>query len=124
MAPRQPLRSLATALLVAAVVVPAAVIWLSGRLGGEAERPLRPPASAPLATLPRSETSAVPVPRPPPAPDVAPVAAPPVTVGPGTVTAPPPAPGAAPVPAPRAGQVVGEPQGTPDPDRSEAMPRP
>lgn len=123
MARRQPLRSLGTAVLVAALIVPAVVVWLSGRFGDEAERPRPSPTSAPLATLPRSETSAVPSSRPPPASDVPPVPAPPGTVGPGVVTVPRPVPGAATVPPPRAGQVVGEPQGIPDPDRSEAMPR-
>lgn len=123
MARRQPLRSLGTAVLVAALIVPAVVVWLSGRFGQENERPLQTPTSAPLATLPRSETTAVPSSRPPPTPDVPPAPAPPVTVGPGAVTVPRPVPGAAPVPAPRAGEVVGEPQGIPDPNRSEATPR-
>ena len=123
MARRQPLRSLGTALLVAALVVPAVVVWLSGRFGDDPELPRSSPAPSPHATLPRSEASAVPAAPPPPAPDVPPSPAPPVTVGPGVVTVPGPVPGAAPVPPPRAGQVVGEPEGIPDPDRSEATPR-
>ena len=123
MARGQPLRSLGKALLVAALIVAAVLVWLSGRFGDEAEMPRQPPTSAPRATLPRRETSAVPAFRAPPAPDVPPAPAPPVTLGTGVVTVPQPVPGAAPVPPPRAGQVVGEPEGVPDPDRSEATPR-
>jgi hypothetical protein len=117
------LASLGKAALVAAVVIPPTAIWLSGRFAEDAERDFEPPAPAPRATLARSEPPATPASRIPPAPDSVPTPAPPVTVGPGTVTVPPPVPGAAPVPEPRAGQVVGEPQGLPDPNRSEAQPR-
>ena len=123
MAVPRPLVSLGKAALFAALVLPPTAVWLSGRFGQEADGELQPPASAPLATLPRSETAATADSRLPPPPDSAPAPAPSVTVGPGAVTVPPPVPGAAPVPPPRAGQVVGEPQGLPDPNRSEAIPR-
>lgn len=123
MAVRRPLVSLGKAALAAAAVLPPTAVWLSGRLGRGAEGDPPPPASVPLATLPRSETAATPGPRLPPPVDVVPSPAPPVTVGPGSVGPPPPAAGAAPVPVPRGGQVVGEPQGVPDPNRSEAIPR-
>ncbi len=104
-------RILGRAAIVAAVVVQLAALWLSGRFEDEAERPYEPPAPAPLATLPRSETSVTAPPRAPVAPDSIPVPAPPVTVGAGAVTVPPPAPGAAPVPIPRQGRVVDPPAG-------------
>ena len=103
------LRSLARAAIVAALVVPIVALWVSGRFGGEVDRPSEPPAPAPLATLPRSETSVTPAPRPPTTSGSIPAPAPPVTVGAGAVTVPPPAPGAAPVPAPREGRVVDPP---------------
>lgn len=115
--------SLAKAAIVAVLVVPPTAIWLSGRLDEESDRGPEPAEPAPLATLPRSQPAATPVSRPVPGPDVLPSPAPPVTVGAGAVTVPPPVPGAAPFPAPRAGTVVGEPRGLPDPNRSEAIPR-
>lgn len=114
---------LAKAAVALALVAPPVAVWLSGRFGEDDPLESRPPASAPPATFPRREAAATPSSRPPPAPDVAPSPAPPVTVAPGLVTLPAPAPGAAVVPAPRAGRVVGEPQGLPDPNRSEATPR-
>ena len=117
------LTSLGKAAVAAAVVVPLTALWLSGRFAEDAGREFAPPDSAPLATLPRSQPPATPDSRPVPPPDSVPAPAPPVTVGPGAVTVPPPAPGAAPVPVPREGQVVGEPQGIPDPNQSAAKPR-
>ena len=104
-------RNLGRVVIVAALVVPVALLWLSGRFGRDAERPYEPPAQAPLATLPRSETSVTAGAGPAAAPDSIPSPAPPVTVGAGVVTVPPPAPGAAPVPAPREGRVVEPPAG-------------
>lgn len=124
MAAARTLVTLGKVALVAVVVVPLAAVWLSGRFGEDAERDLEPPAPATLATLPRTDTVATAAVRPPPAADSVPTPAPVVTVGPGAVTAPPSVAGAAPVPAPRAGTVVGEPSGLPDPNRSEAMPKP
>ena len=118
--------SLGKVALVALLVVPLAAIWLSGRFGEDADREVEPPGSAPAAraTLPRTDTVATAAVRPPPAPDSVPIPAPVVTVGPGTVTAPPNVPGAAPAPPATAGSVVGTPTGLPDPNRSEAMPKP
>ena len=110
--------------LVALVAVPLVAIWLSGRFGQDAEPDLGTPAPATLATLPRIDTVATAAPRPPQADDSIPTAAPPVTVGAGRVTIPPRPAGAAPVPVPSGGSVVGEPAGLPDPNRSEAMPKP
>ena len=104
-------RTVARAAVVVVLVVPIAALWLSGRFGGGGERPHEPPAPAPLATLPRSATSATAAPRPPFATDSIPVPAPPVTGGAGTVTVPPPASGAAPVPPQREGRVVDPPAG-------------
>jgi hypothetical protein len=123
MAVPRPLLGLGKLALVGALLAPPAAVWLSGRFGREGGPQVEAPAGGPLATLPRSETSATPAERPPPAPDVAPAPAPSVTVGAGRVPVPPPAPGAAAVPAARSGRVVGEPQGLPDPSRSEATPR-
>ena len=123
MALPRPLPSLAKALVVAVLVVPPTAIWLSGRFGESADREFRPLSPASRATLPRSEPPAPSATRPPPPPDVAPDPAPPVTVGAGVVTTPPTVPGAVPAPAPRGGEVVGEPRGLPDPERSEATPR-
>ena len=117
------LTSLGKALVVALVLVPPAALWLSGRFGEDADREPQPAAPAPLATLPRSETTAPPSSRPATPPDLVPTPAPPVTVGPGTLTLPPAVPGAAPVPAPREGNVVGEPHGVPDPNRGQSLPR-
>lgn len=118
------LRSLGQAALVAVVLVPLAAMWLSGRFGEDAGGDPGAPAPVTLATLPRTGTAATAAVRPPPTPDPVPSPAPSVTVGPGIVTVPSRAPGAAPVPAPTAGTVVGEPRGLPDPNRSEAMPKP
>ena len=104
-------RPVARAAIVGVLVVPLAALWLAGRFGGGDERPHEPPAPAPLATLPRSETSVTAAARPPAAPDSIPAPAPPVTAGAGTVTVPPPAPGAAPVPPSREGRVVDPPAG-------------
>lgn len=123
MALGRPLVILGKAALVAVLIGPPGAIWLSGRFDEGGPRELRPPISAPLATLPRSEAVATPSSRLPTAPDAPPTPASPASVGPGTVTVPAAARGVAAVPAPRAGQVVGEPQGVPDPNRSEATPR-
>lgn len=116
--------SLGKVALVALVLVPLVAIWLSGRFGRESEADPGTRAPATLATLPRRDTVATASVRPPSTPDSVPVPAPPVTVGPGVVTVPGSAAGAAPVPTPNAGRVVGEPSGLPDPNRSEAMPKP
>ena len=124
MAVARALVSLGKVALVALVLVPLVAIWLSGRFNQdvEAEPGVRLPAT--LATLPRSDTVATASVRPPTPPDSVPTPAPPVTVGPGIVTVPGSVAGAAPVPTPNAGRVVGEPSGLPDPNRSEAMPKP
>lgn len=123
MAVRRALTSLGKALLVALVMVPLGAIWLSGRFAGDAGPEPQPGAPGALGTLPRSEATTAPPTRPPPGADVQPIPAPTVTVGKGAVPAPPAVAGAAPVPPPRAGQLQGEPQGLPDPNRSEAQPR-
>lgn len=124
MAVARSLLSLGKLALVAVVLVPLIAVWLSGRFGQDAEADTGTRVPATLATLPRSDTVATTSVRPLSAPDLVPTPAPPVTVGPGTVTVPASVAGAAPVPAPNAGQVVGEPRGLPDPNRSAAMPRP
>jgi hypothetical protein len=124
MAVGRSLLSLGKLALVALVAVPLLAIWLSGALGQEAGPDPGTPAPATLATLPRTDTVATAAPRLPLLPDSIPTAAPPVTVGAGRVTVPPSAAGAAPVPVPNAGTVVGEPRGLPDPNRSEAIPKP
>lgn len=115
--------SLGKAALVAAIVVLPTAVWLSGRFGVDGGGEPEPPGPAPRATLARREAPATASSRTPPPPDSVPAPAPPVTVGSGAVTVPPAAPGAAQVPAAREGQVVGEPRGIPDPNRSEATPR-
>lgn len=124
MAVARPLLSLGKVALVAIVLVPLLAVWLSGRFGQDAEADPGTRVPATLATLPRSDTAATASARPPSAPGTVPTPAPPVTVGAGTVTVPASAAGAARVPTPNAGQVVGEPSGLPDPNRSEAMPKP
>ena len=123
MAVARPLLSVGKVAIVAIVLVPLAAVWLSGRFGQDADADPGTPAPATLATLPRTGTAATAAPRLPLAPDSIPTAAPPVTVGAGRVTVPPSVAGA-PVPVPNAGTVVGEPSGFPNPNRSEAMPKP
>lgn len=118
----RPLVFLGKLALVAAVAAPPTAIWLSGRFGGT-DPALERGAPGPRATVPRSGAAATPMPSAPPTPDLPPTPAPSVTVGAGAVTVPPPAPGAAAVPTPRAGQLVGEPRGLPDPNQTEASPR-